>query len=70
MEQVKGSIQDIAAKVQDAVGSATGDAGLQAEAKTRQATGKMQQTFGESLDVLRDAASGNPLATLAAAAGI
>lgn len=70
MESTKGSIQDIAGKVQDAVGGATGDVGMQAEGTLRQAAGKLQETYGDALEGLRKAVVENPLATLAAVAGI
>jgi uncharacterized protein YjbJ (UPF0337 family) len=70
MESTKGSIQDIAGKVQDAVRDATGDVGMQAEGTLRQAAGKLPETYRDALEGLRKAAVENPLATLAAVAGI
>ena len=70
IDQVKGSIQDIAGKVQDAVGGATGDPELQLKGKVRQAAGQLQQTYGEALDGFRDKAVSNPATTLAIVAGV
>ncbi len=69
-DQIKGSIQDIAGKVQDAVGGATGDPGLQVKGKVRQAAGQLQQSYGEFLDNFRETAVANPLATLAVVGGV
>ena len=52
------------------MGGAAGDVGLQPEVKAWQSAGKIQQTFGEALDVLRDGAPGDPISTVAAVAGI
>ena len=54
-DTLKGSIQDVAGKVQDAVGGAAGDVSLQAEGKVRQGFGKLQQTTARCL-----INSGNP----------
>jgi uncharacterized protein YjbJ (UPF0337 family) len=69
-DQIKGTLQDVGGKIQEAVGSATEDAGLQAKGKARQAAGRFQQSYGEALDTFRKTAVSNPLATLAAVAGI
>lgn len=69
-DQIQGTVQEIGGKIQDAVGGATGDADVQAEGKVRQAAGKIQQSYGEALDSVREAAVTNPIATLAAVAGI
>ena len=68
-ETIKGSIQDITGRVQDAVGGATADAGLQAEGKLRQAAGRFQRNYGEVLDQFRESAVRNPALTLAVVAG-
>lgn len=69
-EKTEGTVQNIAGKFQEAVGSATGDEGTRLEGKTRQLGGKVQEGYGEALNQLRDAPSNNPLATLAAVAGL
>lgn len=69
-DQIEGTLQKVAGKVQDAFGGATGDAGIQAEGKVRQAAGMAQQKYGELLDDFREAAVSNPAATLAIVAGV
>jgi uncharacterized protein YjbJ (UPF0337 family) len=68
--QVKGTLQDVGGKIQDAVGGATGDAALQAKGKLRQAAGQLQESYGQALDTVRDTTASNPIATLAAVAGV
>lgn len=69
-EQAEGKVQEIAGKVQDAVGGAAGNADLQAEGKLRQAAGKVQQGYGAVLDNLREAAITSPLTTIAVVATV
>lgn len=70
IEKAEGTFQNVAGKVEDAVGGLTGDIGTQAKGKIRQAAGKAQQTYGDAVDGLRDAATSNPIATLAVVAGV
>lgn len=70
MEQAKGTVKDLAGKAQDAFGGATGDTATQLHGKVQQAAGKVQMSYGEAVEGLRDAATSNPIATLAVAAGI
>ena len=70
MDQAKGIANDIAGKAQDAFGGATGDAATQIEGKARQAAGKAQRSYGEAVSGLRDAATSNPMATMAVVAGV
>lgn len=67
---VEGGINRVAGRVQDTVGAATGDAGMQAEGKLRQAAGRVQQGYGDALDTIRSQASSNPFAAIAIAAGV
>jgi uncharacterized protein YjbJ (UPF0337 family) len=68
-EKTEGTVQNIAGKVQDAFGAATGDGEQQIKGKARQVAGKAQESYGEVLDTVRDAAVSNPLGTLAVVAG-
>jgi uncharacterized protein YjbJ (UPF0337 family) len=70
IDQAKGIAKDVAGKAQDAYGGATGDGGMQFVGKLRQAAGKAQRSYGEAVDSFREAAVSNPVATLAAAAGV
>ena len=69
-EKAEGTVQNIAGKVQDAVGGATGDTSTQLEGKARQAAGKAQEVYGEALNQVRETAVTNPLATIGVVAGI
>jgi uncharacterized protein YjbJ (UPF0337 family) len=68
--QLDGTFNDAAGKVQDAVGGLTGDAGLQAEGKLRQLAGKAQARYGDSVDQVAQATRNNPLGALLIAAGV
>lgn len=69
-EKTEGTLQDIAGRVQDAYGHATGDTATQMEGKARQAAGRAQQTYGDVLNQVRESAVQNPLGTAAAFAGV
>jgi uncharacterized protein YjbJ (UPF0337 family) len=69
-EKTEGTLQDIAGRVQDAYGNATGDTATQMEGKVRQAAGRAQQTYGDVLNQVRESAVQNPLGTAAAFAGV
>jgi uncharacterized protein YjbJ (UPF0337 family) len=69
-EETKGTVQNLAGKVQDAVGDMTGDSGTQAEGKVRQFAGAAQQQYGEALNQVRESAVSNPAATVAVVAGL
>ena len=70
LDQAEGTMQNIAGKVQDAYGAATGDTANQVEGKARQAAGKAQQAYGDVLDTVRETAVTNPLGTIATVAGV
>lgn len=69
-EKAEGTMQNIAGRMQDAFGAATGDTGTQLEGKARQAAGRAQQGYGEVLNQVRESAVTNPLGTLAVVAGV
>jgi uncharacterized protein YjbJ (UPF0337 family) len=69
LEKAEGTLQNVAGKVQDAFGAATGDTSTQAEGKIRQAAGSVQQSYGEVLNQVRETAMTNPVATIATAVG-
>lgn len=68
-EKAEGTLQNIAGRVQDAVGGATGDTSTQVEGKARQLAGKAQQSYGDVLNQVRESAVTNPVGTLAVVAG-
>jgi uncharacterized protein YjbJ (UPF0337 family) len=68
--QLDGTLNDAAGKVQDAVGGLTGDLDLQAEGKLRQLAGKTQAKYGDSVEQVAEATRNNPLGALLIAAGV
>lgn len=64
-EKEEGTLQKTQGKVQEAAGGLLGDAQWQFKGKARQVAGQMQQTYGDTLDTLRDATSSTPIAALA-----
>ncbi|MEH3087867.1 MAG: CsbD family protein [Xylophilus ampelinus] len=69
-EKTEGTIQNIAGRVQDAFGAATGDTGSQLKGKARQVAGDAQSAYGDVLNQVRESAVANPLATVATVAGV
>ena len=53
-DRVTGSAKDFAGKVEGAVGDATGDAKTQASGRMREASGTMQNLYGQAKDAARD----------------
>jgi uncharacterized protein YjbJ (UPF0337 family) len=52
--RVDGSATNLGGKLKDGVGNVTGDSKLQAEGKTDQAKGKIQNAFGVIIDSVRN----------------
>ena len=69
-ERVEGKAQEIAGRVQDAVGKVTDDDALRLEGQARQVAGKAQDAYGAALNNVREAAITNPLGTVALVGGI
>ena len=55
-DRIVGSAKDFAGKVEGAVGDITGDARTQAEGRAREASGTVQNLYGQAKDAARDAA--------------
>ena len=53
-DRIAGSAKDFAGKVEGAVGDATGDAQTQASGRVREATGTVQNLYGQAKDAARD----------------
>ncbi len=64
LEEQEGAAQNVVGKIQNAVGGALGDSGLQLRGSARQAAGTVQQRYGEALDQVRSLTTENPLAAL------
>ena len=54
-DRIAGSAKDFAGKVEGVVGDATGDAQTQASGRLREATGTVQNLYGQAKDAVRDA---------------
>ena len=54
-DQVKGKAKDIAGKVQQKVGEATGSTSQQVKGFAKQVEGKVQKGAGDAAEALRDA---------------
>lgn len=55
-DRIKGTTTNIGGKVKDAAGDLLGDNKLQAEGKTDQASGQLQNAYGSAKDTLREGA--------------
>ena len=53
-DRIAGSAKDFAGKVEGVVGDATGDAQTQAAGRLREATGTVQNLYGQAKDAARD----------------
>ncbi|ANN67144.1 CsbD family protein [Bordetella bronchialis] len=69
LEKTEGTAEKWAGKAQDAIGEMTGDTGTQIKGKARELTGRAQESYGDALNMVRDCATNNPLATVAVAVG-
>src|ERR1700689_3688248 len=54
-DRIAGSARDVAGKVEGAVGDVTGNAQAQAAGRAREATGTVQNLYGQAKDAARDA---------------
>ena len=54
-DQVKGSVKDIAGKVQEQIGKLTHDKEQQARGIGKQVAGKIQKKFGDAKEATKDA---------------
>jgi uncharacterized protein YjbJ (UPF0337 family) len=54
-DQIKGKAKDIAGKVQQKVGKATGSATQQVKGMTKQVEGKVQKGIGDAAEAVKDA---------------
>jgi uncharacterized protein YjbJ (UPF0337 family) len=53
-DQVKGAAKDVAGKVQETAGQATGNGSQQAKGLAKQGEGKVQKGVGNAKDALKD----------------
>jgi uncharacterized protein YjbJ (UPF0337 family) len=66
----EGLARDVGGKIQDAVGSLTGDAKTQERGKANQAAGQAQNTYGQAIDRVRDFATEAPVSAMLSALGV
>lgn len=66
--EFEGAAREFGGRVQDALGGLTGDAKTQAEGKLNQAAGKVQRTFGASVDEILDTVKEKPFVAMAGVA--
>ena len=58
-DRVKGAVDHVEGAVEEGVGTLKGDTKMQAEGKTKKATGNMQSSVGGAKDAARDATKGS-----------
>jgi uncharacterized protein YjbJ (UPF0337 family) len=54
-DQIKGKAKDVAGKVQQKVGEATGSTGQQVKGMAKQVEGKVQKGVGDAAEAVKDA---------------
>jgi len=62
--EAKGMLKEATGKVQEAIGSGTGDAMNQIKSRVGQVAGTTQEFAGRTVDMVRDQTGENPLAVL------
>jgi uncharacterized protein YjbJ (UPF0337 family) len=65
--RVEGTARNIGGKIQDAVGTVTGDAATQARGQINRAAGSAQNAYGQAVDEVKSFASDQPVAALLSA---
>ncbi len=66
----EGTIRSMAGKMQETVGSATGDTLTQVRGKLNQAAGQVQEAYGTALDEARGFTAERPMTAVLAALGV
>src|SRR5262249_50694981 len=65
-----GAMRNMAGKMQETVGNATGDKMTQVRGRLNQAAGQMQQAYGNAVDEARGFTTERPLTAVLAAVGV
>ena len=68
-DQVEGTVNNVAGRIQDAAGALAGDADQQVRGKARAAAGDVQAKAGDVVERLREWASDRPLNAVLITAG-
>jgi uncharacterized protein YjbJ (UPF0337 family) len=66
----EGTDKEVAGKMQDPAGDLIGDTGAQAADKVRQLSGKAQQLYADTTELVRNKTVASPFTSLAIAAGL
>lgn len=69
-QQVEGTVNKVAGRIQDAAGALTGDADQQAKGKARAAAGDVEAKAGDVIERVRDWAADRPLSAVVITAGV
>jgi uncharacterized protein YjbJ (UPF0337 family) len=69
-DQVEGTVNNVAGRIQDAAGALAGDADQQVRGKARAAAGDVQAKAGDVVERLREWASDRPLNAVLITAGL
>ena len=69
-ERPEGFIRNLVNRFQDAMGGSTRDATARMQGNAHQASGQVQDAYGEALDYVERVASSRPLLTVTAGIGV
>lgn len=69
-DQVEGTANKVAGRIQDAAGALTGDADQQVQGKARAAAGDVQAKAGDVVERVRDWAADQPLSAVLITASV
>ena len=69
-DKVEGTVKEMVGKVQDAAGDLLGETGTQAAGKARELSGRAQQLYADTTDIVRNKTVDSPFTALAVAAGL
>lgn len=69
-DQIEGGGKDFAGRAQQAAGDMGDDAKMKVQGAARQAAGKIQHTYGDAVDAVRDFTERKPFGALALGVGI
>jgi uncharacterized protein YjbJ (UPF0337 family) len=69
-DQIEGGVKDLAGRAQQAAGAMGDDAKMKVEGAAREAAGKVQKTYGDAVDAVREFTERKPFGALALGVGI
>lgn len=68
--ETEGRLRNVAGKVEETVGRATGDEATEMRGKVRQVAGQAQEAVGEAVHTVRDFTAHQPIMAVLLAAGV